>query len=154
MPWEGRTDLWDRQAFCMSEIKLHLIAKSCLIPGFCTLISNLTRSAISDVSCCLPHPIQTARFAIGRLGSCVDSTSQPCTEFRADVQVPSNADVWIKEYAMGTGYEIYRVPLSPYFRGLFHIIFSHPIHHTAASHACCDWRLLAHTVLICCDLAL
>jgi len=66
------------QTICMDEIKLHLLAKSCLIPGFCTLISNLTRSASAEI--------------------------------------PNNAESWIKEYAAGSEYEIYRVPLSPHFR--------------------------------------
>jgi len=66
------------QTLCMDEIKLHLIAKSCLIPGFCTLISNLTRSASAEI--------------------------------------PKNAETWIKEYAAGSEYEIYRAPLSPYFK--------------------------------------
>jgi hypothetical protein len=66
------------QAFCLDEIKLHLLAKSCIIPGFCTLISNITRSVESDV--------------------------------------PRDADEWIKEYADGSGYEIYRTALSPHFK--------------------------------------
>lgn len=71
------------QAFCLDEIKLHLLAKSCIIPGFCTLISNLTRSVESDV--------------------------------------PRDADEWIKEYAEGSGYEIYRTALSPHFKRMrFH----------------------------------
>lgn len=73
---------------CIQEIKLNLLAKSCLCPGLTTLVHNLVTSHNDDEDG-------------GGAGGGVDD----------------NETSWLEEYSAGMEYEIYRVPLSPVFEG-------------------------------------
>lgn len=73
-------------AICIDQIKMHLLAKSCLCPGINTIISNLVISSQNKIFACAP-PVN------GKTAP--DDTGK---------------DDWTKEYRRGCDYEIYRTP--------------------------------------------
>ena len=98
-------------AVCVQEIKLNLLAKSCLCPGLTALVHNLVMSHNSDG---------------GRGGGSGDGTQDEdrsaegggvdqVVGMGASSPAPTS---WMREYSDGCEYEIYRVALTPAFEGL------------------------------------
>lgn len=118
------------QVISIEQVKMDIIAKSCLCPGFVTMLSNLVGSMEGDDSVAVDdHTFGKAYTMGGDRGA--DSTNskrhnavapapvgkQMSSRHLRETKMRRSSD-WMHDYKRGSGYEIYRVMLGNAFTGV------------------------------------
>mmetsp|Transcript_35513 Transcript_35513/g.56844 ORF Transcript_35513/g.56844 Transcript_35513/m.56844 type:complete len:1108 (+) Transcript_35513:2139-5462(+) len=99
------------QVISIEQVKMDIMAKSCLCPGFNTMISNLVGSAEEEVDA---EHLGTAPRSEGRHSVTKVIPEASVNSSYTGSKHEANND-WYSEYASGATYEIYRTRLHPVF---------------------------------------
>ncbi|GBG29853.1 Calcium-activated potassium channel subunit alpha-1 [Hondaea fermentalgiana] len=111
---DERASLRDRvKILCVEEMKMQILARACMCPGFSAFISNLCRSTSSKL--------------IDKTRVLLDAAPRSRHSGESDEDLGMNPDVfeehpsdiaWCQEYVDGAANEIYQVPTGSAFSGL------------------------------------
>ena len=119
---ESVSDASNDLAVCVQEIKLNLLAKSCLCPGLATLVHNLVTShneeeGDGDAEDEEDSEGEGENEGEGNSGG----TSRGGGDAASGDETGGGASLrrrWLREYCAGMEFEIYRAALSPVFEGV------------------------------------